>query len=193
MSTAPRTRRPTLAVIGNGTLAPGSKGERLAEEVGRRAIDAGFRLVTGGLGGVMAAASRGAHTSEAYREGDVVGLLPGPDPAAANEWVDVALATGLGEARNLVVANSDVVVAIGGGAGTLSEMAFAWMRRRPVIALGTDGWSAELADRALDPRTDHGAPDPARIHRARDPQHAIELALHLEPLQRARHGGRRDG
>lgn len=190
--TDPRSRRSTLAVIGDGSLDPGTESERLAEEVGRRAIDAGFRLVTGGLGGVMAAASQGARSAEHYREGDVIGLLPGPDPAAANEWVDVAIATGLGEARNLVVANSDVVVAIGGGAGTLSEIAFAWMRRRPVIALGATGWSAELADRPLDAHTDHGAPEPARIYRARDPAHAIELALRLEPHQRSRPRGRHD-
>ena len=82
----------------------------------------------------MEAACRGAKS----RRGTTVGLLPGLDRSAANGWVDVAIATGLGELRNgLIVRTSDTVVAVGGGAGTLSEIGFALKLGRPVIGIGT--------------------------------------------------------
>jgi uncharacterized protein (TIGR00725 family) len=91
-------------------------------------------LVCGGLGGVMEAACRGAKGSG----GLTVGILPGADRAAANPFVDVAIPTGLGEARNaLVVRAADAVIAIGGGYGTLSEIALALRAGKPVVGLGT--------------------------------------------------------
>ena len=95
----------------------------VAEELGARLVDLGATVVCGGLGGVMEAACRGAKS----RRGTTVGLLP-----------DVAIATGLGELRNgLIVRTSDAVVAVGGGAGTLSEIGFALKLGRPVIGIGT--------------------------------------------------------
>ena len=106
----------------------------VAEEVGARLVDLGATIVTGGLGGVMEAACRGAKS----RRGLTIGLLPGLDRSEANGWVDVAIATGLGEIRNaLIVRTSDALVAIGGGAGTLSEIGFALKLGRPVIGVGT--------------------------------------------------------
>jgi uncharacterized protein (TIGR00725 family) len=106
----------------------------VAEELGARLADLGATVVCGGLGGVMEAACRGAKS----RRGTTVGLLPGLDRSAANGWVDVAIATGLGELRNgLIVRTSDAVVAVGGGAGTLSEIGFALKLGRPVIGIGT--------------------------------------------------------
>src|SRR5687768_8622048 len=91
----------------------------LAEQVGAGLARAGFTLVTGGAFGAMEAASRGAHEAG----GTVVGLLPGTDRSEANQWSDITIATGLGHARNLsVVASADVVVAVGGEWGTLSEI-----------------------------------------------------------------------
>jgi uncharacterized protein (TIGR00725 family) len=118
-----------------GAPAPASAAElALAEEVGARLVDLGATVVTGGLGGVMEAACRGAKS----RRGLTIGLLPGLDRSEANGWVDVAIATGLGELRNaLIVRTSDALVAIGGGAGTLSEIAFALKLGRPVIGIGT--------------------------------------------------------
>ncbi len=146
-----RVRRKVVAIIGNNS-APQEVAEA-AEAVGKGLVERGFRLVSGGLGGVMEAASRGAHAAATYREGDVIGLLPGKDAAAANPWVDVVVPTGLGYARNvLVVSMADVVVAIGGGAGTLTEIAMAWQLDKPIVALEVGGWSARLAGEKIDER-----------------------------------------
>jgi uncharacterized protein (TIGR00725 family) len=121
-----------VAVVGAGDATAAELA--LAEEVGARLVELGATVVTGGLGGVMEAACRGAKS----RRGQTVGLLPGDDRSEANGWVDVAIATGLGELRNgLIVRTSDALVAIGGGAGTLSEIGFALKLGRPVIGLGT--------------------------------------------------------
>ena len=91
-------------------------------------------LVCGGLGGVMEAACRGARDAGAT----TVGILPGDDRGAANEFVDLAVATGLGEGRNLLVVRSaDALIAIGGGHGTLSEIALALKAGKRVVGLGT--------------------------------------------------------
>jgi uncharacterized protein (TIGR00725 family) len=125
-------RTPYIAVVGPGEASAGELA--LAEEVGALLGDAGALVVTGGLGGVMEAASRGARS----RRARTLGILPGEDRAEANGWVEVAVATGLGELRNgLVVRASDALVAIGGGLGTLSEVALALRLGRPVVGLGT--------------------------------------------------------
>ena len=122
-----------VAVVGPGTDATEAQCA-LAEEVGARLAEAGAIVVTGGLGGVMEAACRGARS----RRGTTVGLLPGLDRGAANGWVDVAIPTGLGELRNgLVVRAADALVAVGGGAGTLSEIALAVKGGLVVAGLGT--------------------------------------------------------
>ena len=131
---------PWIAVCGSG----GDAGEREladAETVGAAVADAGAVVVCGGLGGVMEAACRGARS----RGGLTVGLLPGLDRAEANGWVQLALPTGLGEARNaLIVRSCDALIAIGGGWGTLSEIALARKAGKPVVGLGT--WDLEAAD-----------------------------------------------
>jgi uncharacterized protein (TIGR00725 family) len=125
--------RAWIAVAGPGQ-APEEPELALAEEAGAAVAEAGAGLVCGGLGGVMEAACRGARS----RGGVTVGLLPGTDRDAANGWVVVALPTGLGEARNaLVVRAADAVVAIGGGWGTLSEIALALKIGLPVVGIGT--------------------------------------------------------
>jgi len=167
------SRRPVVAVVGGGAVPP--EVAAAAQALGTALVDRGFRLVTGGRGGVMAAASWGAHASARYTEGTVVGLLPGLDPDDANPWVDVVVPTGLHHARNaLVVAMADVVVAVGGAAGTLSEIALAWTQDKPVVALdlGT-GWSARLAGQAVDARRDDV------VHRATTPEQAAERAEQL--------------
>jgi uncharacterized protein (TIGR00725 family) len=125
-----------VAVVGPGDASPAEL--EAAEAIGRGLAEAGATVVCGGLHGVMAAACRGA----AQAGGTTVGILPGTDRSAANEWVQVALPTGLGELRNgLVVRAADVVVAVGGAYGTLSEVALALKTGTPVIGLGT--WDIE--------------------------------------------------
>jgi uncharacterized protein (TIGR00725 family) len=121
-----------VGVVGPGEASASEAA--VAEEVGGLLAEGGAVVVCGGLGGVMEAACRGAKS----KLGLTVGLLPGLDRSAANGWVDVAVATGLGELRNgLIVRASDALVAVGGGAGTLSEIAFALKLGRPVIGVGT--------------------------------------------------------
>ena len=171
-------RRPILSIVGTGKNLD-SNLENTAYIVGELAINAGFRIVTGGLGGVMQAASEGARAARGYMEGDVIGILPGSESSQANPFVDVAIPTGMGIARNtLVVSCADVVVAIGGGAGTLSEMALAWQLGKPVIALRhTPGWSAFLADQSLDTQQTH------TVHGATDAEEAIRLARQMYTAQ----------
>jgi uncharacterized protein (TIGR00725 family) len=150
-----------MSVIGNSGRVP-DEVDALAYKIGRLAVDAGFRVASGGLDGVMEAVSRGARESEAWTEGTVVGVLPSLDPDTANPYVDIVMPTGIGLARNaLVVAIADVVVAVRGGTGTLSEIAFAWQFGKPVIGVtGLGGWSQELSGRTLDHRQD-GIVEPA--------------------------------
>ncbi|MEP7124432.1 MAG: TIGR00725 family protein [Byssovorax sp.] len=167
-------RRYVLAIIGYAGGLEASI-EALCVELGRAAVTAGFRIVTGGLGGVMEAVSRGAHDAPSFREGDVIGVLPGYDRSAANPYVDVVIPTGMQIGRNVIlVAMADVVLAIGGGAGTLSELAVAWQLGKPILTLAsTGGWGERLAGERLDARRD----DP--VHSAATPGEAITLALAL--------------
>ena len=157
-------RAPYVAVIGDGDPR-GPDAHRvldMAEEVGQHLARSGATVVTGGLGGVMRAASRGALGAG----GETIGILPGSDRGEANEFVRTAIATGLGVARNLVVVTSaDAVVAIGGRHGTLSEIGLALRMGRHVVALAS--WRLESDQRMGGPR----------VHRARDPREAAELVL----------------
>jgi len=117
----------------------------LAEELGERLARAGATVVCGGRGGAMAAVCRGAKRAG----GTTIGILPGSDPGEANPWVDYPICTGIGEARNMVVvASGAVVIAVGGGLGTLSEIALALKLGRPVIGLRTWPLDPALLERA---------------------------------------------
>ena len=136
-------RRPIVAVIGSGLATP--EMVTIAKRAGEIVVESGARLVTGGLGGVMAAASEGAAGAAPYREGDVIGVLPGYASADANPWVDIALATGLGHARNtVVVAAADLVVLVGGDAGALSEAGLALAIGRPLVIVKSTGTAGIL-------------------------------------------------
>jgi len=121
-----------VSVIGGGTATEDHV--EVAAAVGRLLGERDHTLVCGGRGGVMEAACRGASETG----GRTIGILPGEDPAAANDYVDVPIATGLGHARNALVAmNGDAVIAIDGGSGTLSEIGFAGVFDRPVAGIST--------------------------------------------------------
>lgn len=155
-------RRKVVAVVGSAECGPGTPEWEQARCLGRLLAQQGYRVLTGGLGGVMEAALAGAKTAENYREGDTVALLPSFCPETANPNADIVIATGADLYMNAMVANADAVVAIGGGAGTLSEMAMALERGRPVFAYrdipGSSGLAAELGG---DP------PSPGRLYAVR--------------------------
>ena len=139
-----------VAVIGSGR-----EHEARAEEVGRLLAARGCTVVTGGRSEVMAAAAKGAKGAG----GTTIGILPGEDRTAANEWIDHVVVTGIGHARNLaVVGSGDAVIAVGGRWGTLAEIGFARVLGRPVVTLDP-GW--ELPD----------------VPRAATAEEAVELAL----------------
>jgi uncharacterized protein (TIGR00725 family) len=142
---APDSRAAYVAVVGAGDGVSAEALDR-AQAVGAELARRGAVLVCGGLGGVMEAACRGA--SEAG--GLTVGILPGADRAAANAWVGVAIATGMGELRNgLVVRSAEAVIAIAGGHGTLSEIALALKAGKRVVGLGS--WEIDGMIPAADP------------------------------------------
>jgi uncharacterized protein (TIGR00725 family) len=161
-----RLRPAHIAVIGDGDPR-GPEAHRIleaAEEVGQLLARGGAVVVTGGLGGVMRAASRGAQAGG----GMTIGILPGADASEANEFVSIPIPTGLGVIRNMVVVTAaDAVVAVGGKHGTLSEIGLALRMGRHVVALSS--WRIESEHRLGGPR----------VHRARDPREAAAMALRL--------------
>lgn len=161
MTEAGRPRQ--VAVIGAGGATEGSEAWRLAEEVGRRLAEAGVTVVCGGRGGVMAAVSRGV----ANAGGVVIGVLPGSDLKDANPDCTHLVATGMGHARNLaVVGSGEVVIAVGGEWGTLSEIGFARTFGRTVVALRS--WALVGRDRM------EGAPGVVPVE---TPEQAVAAAL----------------
>ena len=121
-----------VSVIGSGNAAPADA--ETAATTGRLLAERGHAVVCGGLGGVMAEACRGAREAG----GRTIGILPGDDPSAANPHVETAIATGMGNARNvLVVLNGDAAIAVSGSTGTLSEIGHALDFGRPVAGLDT--------------------------------------------------------
>ena len=167
MSETPvRLRPPYVAVIGDSDPR-GPDANRIlewAEEIGHQLARGGATLITGGLGGVMRASARGALGAG----GETIGILPTANASDANEYIRTPIATGLGVVRNLVVVTSaDVVIAVGGRHGTLSEIGLALRMGRHVVALSS--WRVESEHRL----------GGARIHRVRTPREAVELALRL--------------
>lgn len=148
-----------IAVIGGNNVPP--EVFALAEAVGREIALAGAMLVCGGYGGVMEAASKGA--SEAG--GTVIGVLPDSDRSLMNPYVTIPIVTGIGRARNLIIAlTADAVIAVDGGYGTLTEIGFALQHGKPVAGLGTWQLSA-------------GETPEAPIFRAKDAADAVRWAV----------------
>ena len=146
-----------IAVIGAGECDDETRAQ--AHEVGRLLAEAGCVVINGGLGGVMEAASAGARAVG----GTVVGVVPSEDPRSANAHVSIAIASGMGDGRNAILANTaEAFVAVGGAYGTLSEIALALKRGKRVVSVGS--WTV----------------DPA-IEQAADPEDAVRRLLRGEP------------
>ncbi len=155
-------QRPRIGVMGPSVCTP--ELQELARRVGAELAQAGAILICGGGGGVMEAAARG------MREGGglTIGILPGPDSSAANPYVDIPIVTDLGNARNVInVLTSHAVIAVGGAAGTLSEIALALKCGVPVVGLRT--WRLTPPDGLQQPT----------ILMAETPQEAVAAALAL--------------
>jgi uncharacterized protein (TIGR00725 family) len=124
--------RKIIGVIGAGTASGDIL--KMAEETGRLIAEEGCLLICGGMGGVMEAAARGAQQAG----GTTIGILPQPDRHTANPYIDIPIATSFGEARNLIIVRTaDLLIAVGGEYGTLSEIAFSLKAEKPVIGLHT--------------------------------------------------------
>jgi uncharacterized protein (TIGR00725 family) len=146
-------KRKIIAVIGGAEAS--EKYLRIAEEVGSLIAARNAILVTGGMGGVMTAASKGAKIAN----GLVIGILPTADKESANPYVDIPIVTGLNQARNFIIARTcDCAIAINGKFGTLSEIAYCLMYDVPVI--GIDTWQID-----------------APITEAKNAQEAVDLAF----------------
>lgn len=155
------TRKLRIGVMGAG--AASARTSAAAEEVGRLIAERGCILICGGRGGVMEAASRGAHEAG----GLVVGILPGADDSEANPWVDVPIPTDLGIARNAVnVHASHVIIAVEGSFGALSEIAIALKEGKPVVSLNS--W-----------RLDEIGCDTPLFRRAATPAEAVSAAIEM--------------
>jgi len=165
------TRRAQILVIGFAKEHCPEIAYKAAYEVGLEVARRGALLISGGLGGVMEAASHGAKDGGGF----VIGIVPQDDKGAANEFCDAVIATGMGFARDFVTAYSaDAIIIVGGGAGTMIEVAAAYQKAIPIIALkGTGGMADRLVDTYIDDRKVE------RILGENTPQKAVETALAL--------------
>ena len=147
------SKRFIIGVIGAGQVS--SAGEKRAYRIGQLLAEQGAIMVCGGLGGVMAAASRGC----AEAGGEVIGILPGADASRANPWVTIPIVSNMGHARNVMIAHTaQALIAVEGEYGTLSEMAIGLKLGKPVVQL--DSWTELSA-----------------AQRAESPEQAVAMAL----------------
>ena len=160
-----------ILVIGNNTNGCTPEHERIAYEIGSEVARSGSVLITGGLGGVMAAASHGSCDSD----GLSIGIIPQDDASLANEYCDIVIPTGMGLTRDFLNAlSADGIIIVGGGSGTLSEVCAAYMHKKPMVAMRNLGGSVEqYIDGYLDHRKN------VKIHGADTPKEAIEKILEL--------------
>jgi len=165
------TKKRQILVIGNNTNGCTPKHEKIAYEVGAEIAKSNSVLITGGLGGVMNAASHGAHDAN----GLTVGIIPQDDATKANDFCDIVIPTGMGLTRDFLNAlTADGVIIVGGGSGTLSEVCAAYMYKKPMVAIKNLGGSVEpYIDGFLDHREN------IKIIGANTPQDAVKKILEL--------------
>jgi len=165
------TKKRQILVIGNNTNGCTPKHEKIAYEVGVKIAKSDSVLITGGLGGVMKAASHGAHDAN----GLTVGIIPQDDATMANEFCDIVIPTGMGLTRDFLNAlTADGIIIVGGGSGTLSEACAAYMYKKPMVAIRNIGGSIEpYIDGFLDHREN------IKIIGVDTPQDAVKTILEL--------------
>lgn len=168
-----------IAVIGKYEQLPHdpapAQSKAVAEEVGREIAEHGAVLLSGGLTGVMEAASKGAKEAG----GLVIGMIPGFHKEDANPYCDIVLTTGLASIRNvIVVRSSDAVIMVGGASGTLNELTIAYGSKPVVVVEGSGGWTDRIRDVLYEGKyLDERRLD--EIHFAHSAHEAVELALHM--------------
>lgn len=168
--------RKIVAIIGDAIIEPNGEKYKAAFETGKALIDNGYRIQCGGLYGVMEAACKGARASSKYREDDTIAILPSFDANKRNDYADIIIPTGLDVYRNVIVANASAVVAIGGGSGTLTEIANAWALKRLIIAFNNvDGWSAKVAGTKLDNRVRYCDMPDDKIYSVSTAEEVVEI------------------
>lgn len=168
--------RKIVAIVGDAIIEPDSLKYKLAFETGKALVDNGYRVQSGGLKGVMEAAFHGARSSEMYKEGDTIAIVPSFDRRWANQYADIVMPTGLDVYRNVIVANADAVIAIGGGSGTLSEMASGWALQRLIIAYkNVEGWSSKLAGTRIDQRVRYEDITDDAVYAVTNAQEAVDI------------------
>lgn len=183
-------RKKVVAVIGDKKIEEAGVKDQIAFAIGKALVDNGYRVQTGGYGGVMSAAMRGARASENYKEGDTIAILPSFDAEWASEYADIVIPTGIDMLRNAIVANADAVIGVGGGAGTLCEYAFSWSLKRLIIAFENSmGWSEKLAGTRIveEPRYPDIPED--KIFAVTTPEQAIEILKEYIDRYDDRHTG----
>jgi uncharacterized protein (TIGR00725 family) len=148
------TRKQVIGVIGPNIENCTNEMYDFGIELGHRLTDLNYMIVCGGRLGIMEAVCRGSKLSEKYTYPNTIGILPSANNDEANQYCDIVIPTGIGLARNSIVVNTaDVLVAVAGGSGTLSEIAFAWQFNKKVICYtGFEGWAKNLAGQDLDQR-----------------------------------------
>lgn len=153
--------RPIIGIIGAGKDLCTKEMYDFASELGNSFLENGYRIVTGGKGGVMEAVCSGAMNSESYFEGSIIAIIPEDEKKYSNRFSDIIIPTGIGINRNSIIINTaDILVALGGGSGTLSEIAFAWQKQKYVLCVTIfDGWAKKLAGEKLDnSKSDYSIP-----------------------------------
>ena len=165
------TKKIQILIIGHNTNGCTSEHSKIAYDTGSEVAKTGHVLVTGGLGGVMEAASHGARDSN----GLTVGIIPQADASMANEYCDVVIPTGMGLTRDFLTAlSADGIIIIGGGSGTLSEICAAYMNKKPMVAIrNMGGVNAQFIDNYLDHREN------IKIIGVDTPKEAVDKILEL--------------
>ncbi|MGI9566462.1 MAG: TIGR00725 family protein [Nitrosopumilus sp.] len=160
-----------ILVIGHNTNGCTPKHEKIAHDIGVEIAKSDSVLITGGLGGVMAAASQGAKELN----GLTIGIIPQDDATMANEFCDIVIPSGMGLTRDFLNAlSADGIIIVGGGSGTLSEVCAAYMHKKPLVAVRNLGGSIEpYIDDFLDHREN------VKILGVDTPQDAVKKILEL--------------
>jgi len=146
-------RKPNISVLGSYSAT--AHEQEIAYALGKGLANLNVNIISGGQKGVMLSLCKGAHDNRLKEGGtcSIVGILPNSDFDKANPYIDIVIPTGAGSLQNIIVPMAgDIVLAIGGSAGTLAEISFAWQNGKKIGLLGNTGWANKLANQCLDDR-----------------------------------------